>query len=254
MQVIEGKRVKYDSDEEFYAHQAKRPHFYDKNRIMRGRIAEALRFFLFGGTLKYTDPLATRPDPDFSPDMRFLDIGCADGWSLTYLNKGCPEGFAVSRPEKRFRNTCGVELIREVAEYARRKRRNVIQGDIRHLVIGESAFDLIYTRHCLEHLDDPLATLKNINQMLTPGGHLLAIVPKEEQDLNMDRSVHSYQFRGDEDLADLVRAAGLTVTQSFRRNSYTYRKRKYWYRLFPPVRQMERELWVLATKPESDPG
>ena len=249
MQVIEGKRVEYDSDEEFYARQAKRPHFYDKNRVMRARIGEALRFFLFGGTLKYTDPLIVRPDPEFSPDVNFLDIGCADGWSLTYLNKGCPEGFAVSRPRKRFPNTCGIELVREVAEYGRRKGRNIIQGDIRRLALEESAFDLCYTRHCLEHIDDPLATLKSINKTLKPGGHLLAIVPKEETDLDMDRSVHSYQFRADEDLADLARAAGLTVSQSFRRNEYTYRKRKYWYRFPPPVKQMEPELWVFATKP-----
>lgn len=249
MQVLEGKRVEYDSDEEFYAHQAKRPHFYDKNRIMRVRIGEALRFFLFGGTLTHTDPPVTRPDPDFSPDMRFLDIGCADGWSLSYVSRGCPEKFALSRPKKRFRHTCGIELVREVAAYGRRKGRNIIQGDIRRLDVEESAFDLIYTRHCLEHLDDPLAILTKINTMLAPGGHLLAIVPRESQDLDVDRSVHSYQFRDDDDLADLARAAGLTVTQSFRRNRYSYRKRKYWYRLLPPVRWTEPELWVFATKP-----
>ena len=248
MQVVDGRRVKYDSDEEFYSHQAKCPHFYDVNRIIRRRTAEAIRFFLLGGTLTHTVPPVTRSDPGFSPDMRFLDIGCADGWSLTYVNKGCPERGSFSRPAKRFHDTCGLELIHEVAEYAQKKGRNVRQGDIRRLVLEENAFDAIYTRHCLEHLDDPFAVLKNVERMLKPGGNLMAIVPLEERDINADRSVHSYQFRDDADLANLVRAAGLTVVQSFRRNGYTFRMRKYWYRLRAPIRQAEPELWVIAAK------
>ncbi len=248
MKVIEGKRVMYDSDEEFYAHQARRSKRHDNNRLVKGRIAEALRFCILGGKLDYTDPPIERDDPNFAPDIRILDIGCEDGWSLEYLKRGCPDGLALFPPKKRFRNTCGIEMIHKVVEYAQRKERNVIQGDIRYLVIEENAFDLIYTRHCLEHLDEPLKALRNITKMLKPGGTLLAIVPKENQDINPQKSVHSYQFRNDDELARLVTNAGMTVTQSFCRNEYTYRKRKYWHRLSPPLRYMGPELWVLATK------
>ena len=204
---------------------------------------------MLGGKLDYTEPPVERPDPQFLPDIRFLDVGCRDGWSLTYLKRGCPDGLSLFPPKKRFRNTCGIELIDKIVEYAQRKKRNVIQGDIRHLVIEENAFDLIYTRHCLEHLDDPLEALKNITKMLKPGGSLLAIVPKENQDINPRKSVHSYQFRNNDELASLITSAGLTVTQRFRRNEYTYRKRKYWHRLSPRLRCMGPELWVFATKP-----
>jgi SAM-dependent methyltransferase len=201
-----------------------------------------------GGKLNHTDPPVERADPNFASDIRILDIGCGDGWSLEYLGQGCPEGLAFSQPEKRFRNTCGVEMIHELVEYAQSKGRKVIQGDIRHLVIEENAFDLIYTRHCIEHLDDPLLALENMAKMLKPGGTLLAIVPKEDKDLNLHKSVHSYQFRDDDELARLVTLAGLTVTESFCRQEYTYRKRKYWYRLLPKLRVMGPELWVFATK------
>lgn len=247
MKVIEGKRVTYDSDEEFYARQAIRSKRADDNRVVKGRIAEALRFCILGGQLKYTDPPIQRSDPGFSSDIRILDVGCADGWSLEYLARGCPEGFALLPAKKRFRNTCGVEMIHTVVEYAQARGRNVIQGDIRRLVIEADAFDLIYTRHCIEHLDDPLAALKNIAKMLKPKGTLLAIVPKEDKDLNPEKSVHSYQFRDDDDLAHLVAEAGLTVTNSFCRDGYTYRKRKYWYRLSRRPRYMGPELWVFAT-------
>jgi len=248
MKVIEGKRVAYDSDEEFYVRQARRSKPYDHNRLVKGRISEALRFCMCGGRLRHTDPPVERSDPGFSPDIRILDIGCGDGWSLDYLAKGCPEGFTLFPPKKRFRNTCGVEMIRTVVEYAQAKGRNVIEGDIRRLVIEENAFDLIYTRHCLEHLDDPLAAIKNIAKMLKPGGTLFAIVPKEENDLNPEKSVHSYLFRDDGELARLATRAGLTVTESFRRNEYMYRGRKYWYKPTIRLRHWGEELWIFATK------
>ncbi len=248
MKVIEGKRVTYDSDQEFYAHQARRSKRHDNNRLVRDRIVTALRFLMLGGKLNHTDPPVERTDPNFARDIRILDVGCGDGWSLEYMGKGCPEGFTLSPPKKRFRNTCGIEMIHELVEYAQSKGRNVIQGDIRHLVIEENAFDLIYTRHCIEHLDDPLLALRNIARMLRPGGTLLAIVPKENKDLDLQKSVHSYQFRDDYELAHLVTRAGLTVTQSFCRQKYTYRKRKYWYRLLPRLRCWGPELWVFATK------
>ena len=248
MKVIEGKRVTYDSDKEFYAHQARRSKPYDNNRLVKGRIAEALRFCMLGGKLNYTDPPVERADPNLPPDVRILDVGCGDGWSLTYLKRGCTDGFSLFPPKKSFRNACGIELIHRVVEYAQKKGRNVIQGDIRHLVVEENAFDLIYTRHCLEHLDDPLQALKNVAKMLKPGGTLFAIVPREDKDINPQQSVHSYQFRSDNELTHLVTTAGLAITQSFCRNEYMYRKRKYWYKLSARLRREGPELWVFATK------
>ena len=177
MKIIEGKRVTYDSDEEFYARQALRSKRHDNNRLVKGRIAEALQFCIFGGKLDHTDPPIVRANPNFSPDIRILDVGCGDGWSLEYLKKGLSENHTMFGSKKKFLNTCGIEMIHKVVEYAQRKNRNVIQGDIRHLIIEENAFDLIYTRHCLEHLDDLLGALKNITKMLKPRGTLLAIVP-----------------------------------------------------------------------------
>ena len=102
MKVIEGKRVTYDSDEEFYAHQARRSKPYDNHLLVKGRIAEAFRFCMLGGKLNYTDPPIERADPNFAPDIRILDVGCGDGWSLTYLRRGCPDGLRLFRQRKAF--------------------------------------------------------------------------------------------------------------------------------------------------------
>jgi SAM-dependent methyltransferase len=246
MKLIKGKTIAYDSDEEFYSRQILGAKPHDNDRIVKTRIAEAIRFLMLGSNLDYTEPPAERTDPNFPADTKFLDVGCRDGWSLAYLKKGCPAGVTLFPPKKRFRNTYGLELSHKTVTYARAKGCNVIQGDIRNLVIGENSFDVIFTRHCLEHLDRPLDALRNIARILKPGGTLLTIVPKENQDLNPEKSLHSYQFRNDDELADLVAAAGLT--DGFRRNEYSYRKRKYWYKLSARPHRTSPELWVLATK------
>lgn len=246
MKIISPKRVLHDSDEEFYNRQKPRSNPHDNNRLVTGRNAELLRFLMFGGELPHTEPLVVRDDPGYSADVKFLDVGCRDGWSLDYLKRGCSDGFL--KGSKCFNDVLGVELIKETVDYAKGKGRNVVQADIRKTVIEENAFDVIYTRHCLEHLDEPLEALMNMAKMLKPGGTLFAIVPKETKDLDLEKSVHSYLFSEDHELAKMVEDAGLKVTQNIVRIGYSYKKRKYWYKLRARQRQWGPELAVLATK------
>lgn len=249
MQVVDGKRVIYASDDEYYRRQALSSRPRDRRRIRKAPIAEALRFLMVGGRLDHTTPPVTRPDPGFSPEVEFLDVGCRDGWSLTCLKKGLYEGWMRSLVAKRFPNVSGLELSQETSQYARARGRNVVQADIRRQRIADSAFDVIFTRHCLEHLDEPYKGLASIAGMLKPAGVLLAIVPKETEPIDVEESVHSYQFRGDDDLADMVKAAGLDVVCHFRRDGHSYRMRSRWYKLRSRLRHAEPELWVLAVKP-----
>ena len=246
MKLISPKRVLHDSDEEFYNRQKPRSNPHDHDRLVTDRNAELLHFLMFGGELAHTEPLVVRDDPAFPSDVKFLDVGCRDGWSLDYLKRGCSTGF-IKGP-KCFTNVLGLELIKETVDYAKNKGRNVVQADIRKFVIEENAYDVIYTRHCLEHLDEPLEALRNIAKMLKPGGTLFAIVPKETNDLDLEKSVHSYLFCEDDDLAKIIEDAGLKVTRNILRTGYTYKKRKYWYKLRARQRQWGPELAVLATK------
>ena len=246
MKLISPKRVLHDSDEEFYNRQKPRSNPHDNDRLVTGRNAELLHFLMFGGELAHTEPLVVRDDPAFPANVKFLDVGCRDGWSLDYLKRGCSTGFM--KGSKCFTNVLGLELIKETVDYAKSKGRNVVQADIRKPVIEENAYDVIYTRHCLEHLDEPLEALRNMTKMLKSGGTLFAIVPKETNDLDLEKSVHSYLFCEDDDLAKIIEDAGLKVTQNIVRTGYTYKKRKYWYKLRARQRQWGPELAVLATK------
>lgn len=54
-------------------------------------------------------------------------------------------------------------------------------GDANFITAFEPAsFDLVYSSHCLEHLDDPRRTIQNWWSLVKPGGHLFVIVPDED--------------------------------------------------------------------------
>lgn len=54
-------------------------------------------------------------------------------------------------------------------------------GDATHMAgIADGTFATVYASHILEHLDDPLAALRNWWRILAPGGHLIVLVPHRD--------------------------------------------------------------------------
>jgi SAM-dependent methyltransferase len=86
--------------------------------------------------------------------------------------------------------------------------------------LGEIAgrqFDIILCRHVLEHVDDPLVTLKQIHQALKPDGRLILVVPCEsikalpsEEDL--DHHMYCWSPRT---LGNLLERADYRVTRTY---------------------------------------
>lgn len=96
---------------------------------------------------------------------RILDVGCATGFSLEYaLSQGW--------------DPYGVELSSFAAQQARRKF-----GDrVRHGTLAASGFpknhfDTILIWDVIEHVPDPLQTLRELNDLLAPGGFMSLITP-----------------------------------------------------------------------------
>ncbi|MBI5441698.1 MAG: class I SAM-dependent methyltransferase [Deltaproteobacteria bacterium] len=102
---------------------------------------------------------------------RFLDVGCAHGYTLAWL-------------ERRF-ETVGVDVSTYAVGRAREiaPRSRVFFGDFLGELppeVSSGGFDAILAKYVLEHLPDPALALRRLAALLAPGGFLLFSVPNTE--------------------------------------------------------------------------
>ncbi len=101
----------------------------------------------------------------------FLEVGCAGGAFLSAARKS---GFDVK----------GVEFSEDAATFAREKFNiDVVTGDLVHACLPASAFDVVFMGDVLEHLTDPLATLREVNRVMKPNGLLVLLCPTQTNTL-----------------------------------------------------------------------
>jgi 2-polyprenyl-3-methyl-5-hydroxy-6-metoxy-1,4-benzoquinol methylase len=102
------------------------------------------------------------------PGSRVLDIGAADGSvAQPLVDRGC--------------RVVAVERDPAAARAAERICERVIVGDVEALDLAQSldgaSFDVVLLLDVLEHLHDPIATLKAVAERLAPSGRMIASVP-----------------------------------------------------------------------------
>lgn len=139
---------------------------------------------------------------------RVLDLGCGSGGFLAMMKE---QGATVT----------GVEPDDKAREAVRSRGIAVHAGtaeDVPAEVLSQQ-FDVIATRHVLEHCIDPLKVLRNVKGMLAPGGVYLCDVPNNNATglrragaawhwLDVPRHINFFTRQS---LADAARRAGLTV-------------------------------------------
>ena len=95
---------------------------------------------------------------------RVLDIGCGPGTTLGEWEKR-GKGFGLDRSH-------------EAARMAGKKNGNrAVQGDATRLPFKAGSFDIVASLDVLEHLDDPEASLEEMNRVCRPGGMAVITVP-----------------------------------------------------------------------------
>ncbi len=68
-------------------------------------------------------------------------------------------------------------------------------GDAQDLAcFTDGRFDFLHSSHCLEHLRDPFAALRNWTRVVRPGGYLVVLVPDEDL---YEQGVWPSTFNGD---------------------------------------------------------
>lgn len=108
-------------------------------------------------------PFKTDALPPLQPG-RMLEIGCASG---TFLHKMAQRGWQVQ----------GIEFSDHAAQAAARLGHPVHVGPLETAPQPEGAFDLVVGWMVLEHLHDPVGSLRKLRQWSTPHAWLALSVP-----------------------------------------------------------------------------
>ncbi|GDX99393.1 methyltransferase [Phycisphaerae bacterium] len=145
----------------------------------------------------------------------------ADLRGARVLDLGCGSGNFLARMQQQGAIVTGVEPDEKAREAVRSRGIAVHAGtaeDVPAEVLREK-FDIIATRHVLEHCIDPLTVLRNIKSMLAPGGVYLCDVPNNNA-LGLQRAGAAWHwldvprhinFFTRQSLANAARKAGLTI-------------------------------------------
>lgn len=157
----------------------------------RDRVDFALREFLEA-------PREKRP--------RVLEVGCGIGHNLAAFRRyGC--------------DVMGIEPSRAGARFARERfGLEVVEAYVEDADLGADQFDLVILDSVLEHLPDPVSTLKSFRSLVAPGGRVYLDVPNLQawQGKLLGRQWNIYEpghinFFTPATLAKTVEAAGLRV-------------------------------------------
>lgn len=136
-------------------------------------------------------------------DGELLEIGCGSGQMLQTMQE---LGW----------NVTGVDFDPKSVAVARAQGLTIHQGDISQQKFPDASFDAIVMSHVIEHLPDPIATLKTCHTLLRPGGKLIAITPNtngyihnyfKQNSLHLDPPRHLHLFRS-KPLAYIAKQAG----------------------------------------------
>lgn len=166
---------------EYYTHQDASARFFGRARAAtrslvledafadRGRSRSFVRALL-GGALSGVPFIAERVEP-LVREFRhrgartLLDVGSGDGVFLATMQG---VGWEV----------CGVEPDPVAARLSREKRGvSVLDGTLDQVDAGAAAFDVVVSRHVIEHVHDPVAFMRACFRAVGPGGSLIVLTP-----------------------------------------------------------------------------
>ncbi len=90
------------------------------------------------------------------------------------LDIGCGYGFFLKEMKLRGWDVEGVEVSQTGRQYTRDKWGiHVYSQPVEDIDIPENSFDVVTLFYLIEHVNDPLALLREVNRILSPGGLIL---------------------------------------------------------------------------------
>ena len=154
--------------------------------------------------------------PYMLPNMKFVDIGCRDGYLIDILKQN---GFDDAE---------GVESCREAVDVCIERGFTVYMIDAQEMPIFDSeSVDFFFAIHTLEHLFEPGKCVDEMYRILKPNGMVLIEIPVEKPEVvdPPEKHGHYYPFTAPSQMEDLFSNFEL-VTQL----NQTTKSNKPWYR------------------------
>ncbi len=140
-------------------------------------------------------------------------------------------GVGIGQNIASLQNASGYDISTEALEAC--QRRNLIVYN-KLDVVPDEEFDIVLSRHTLEHVPDPLESLLQMREKLKKGGRLILVLPKEkhgkatfEPDLN--NHLYSWNFRS---INNLLVVAGFKPILNKLKYSIGYKQLLPLYKLF----------------------
>jgi len=132
----------------------------------------------------------------FPPPLKVLDVGARDGFATELLSKG---GY----------DAVGIELVQGFVDHAKKKKRNVIFGDAMSIPFPDGTFDVIYSRHCIEHCKDTVKFFEECSRVLKPNGSVFITFPFEDREKWLSREHpglnHMVYFENKDQFREIVK-------------------------------------------------
>lgn len=137
--------------------------------------------------------------------MRFVLARVPKGGSILELGSAYGGQWHVLREWSQ--DLTGLDLYEPAVKASQERGLNIHLGMVEEMPFADASFDVVVSRHVMEHVGDPQRALAEIERVLRPGGYVAAVTPHRWPD---DEPAHITHLRLEE-WVEQYRKAGFGV-------------------------------------------
>lgn len=97
------------------------------------------------------------------------------------VDVGCSAGYVLEAGKRLGLTPIGVDLSNFAVTLCRERGYRAELGSLDQIPLESNSVDILTLKHTLEHVNDPLAGLREIFRVLRPGGSVLIVVPDADK-------------------------------------------------------------------------